>query len=76
LGLGLSCCLLVNGFHLYIFFTILISGILFNCNSTGFPGRWEGQNFQLGSSAPGRRSTGTGNLSPRCSVFLKTLALT
>jgi hypothetical protein len=73
--LSLPTGLLVNGFHLYTFFTILISGILFNCNNAGTPGRWEGQNFQLGSSAPGR-STGTRNLSPRCGVFLKTLTLT
>jgi hypothetical protein len=27
--LGLPACLPVNGFHLYTFFTILVSGILF-----------------------------------------------
>jgi hypothetical protein len=29
--LGLPTGLLVNGFHLYIFLTILVSGILFMC---------------------------------------------
>jgi hypothetical protein len=63
-GLGLPTGLLVNGFHFYIFLTMLVSGILFTCpnqlnltnESTGCVMRWEFE--QLGYQKLSKKNFG------------------